>query len=340
MSLPLGNVRRALGADGRNTILQVRPEIVRRRRRFAALIAAAALVAVGLAVFRSPSRGTSEPARGAHSHSGPSPVHLTVRMGTTQLARITAPPQRARRRAQTLLARLPASIARRQGAATVTYSLGISEARHRLTALRSGGVLEVPVTPVASTIRAPVVRQRLHNDCEATALQVLLATVGVKADQLELQSQLPRSGPLDPVGPPGQRVWGDPAKGFVGRADGGGPAGGFGVYQEPIAQLARRHGRELRDLTGSRPAAVYSTLRSGHAVMTWVGLAPGPIASWRAPDGRPITVLFSEHAVVLTGISADGTLTVVNPLHGDLEQWSQAQFELMWARLGRRALAA
>ncbi len=197
----------------------------------------------------------------------------------------------------------------------------------------------VRLKPVAARISAPAVAQKLHNDCEAAALQTLLATDGIASDQLTLQAQLPRSGPLDPKGSPPDQVWGDPSQGFVGRADGSGPAGGFGVYQGPVAQLANRYGRRLRDLTGSAPRLLYRRLLAGHAIMVWVGLADGPYGRWRSPSGQPVVVNFNEHTAVLTGIGADGTLDVINPLTGTREQWTRAQFETMWSRLGRRALS-
>jgi uncharacterized protein YvpB len=187
-------------------------------------------------------------------------------------------------------------------------------------------------------IGAPTVQQALPNDCEAASLQILLATLGVQRDQLTLQGELPRSGPLDPIGSGPTAVWGDPREGFVGRVDGSGTAGGFGVYQGPIAQVARRNGRTLRDLTGSTVDTLLGELRAGHAVMAWVALSQGPYGHWRSPSGRPIAVNFGEHAVVLVGIGPNG-LTVKNPLQGTTELWSLARFSSSWPSLGRRALA-
>ena len=223
----------------------------------------------------------------------------------------------------------------------ITYSYDRAAADGAVSRLSpAGGVIRVARSAVASTIAAPVEPQRERDDCEATALSMLLASTGVDADQLRLQAQLPTSGPPDPSGAAGGEVWGDPSRGFVGRADGSGPAGGFGVYEHPIQQLAARYGRRLRDLTGRSPAAVYSALLSGHAVMAWVGLADGPYGHWRSPDGREITVNFAEHAILLTGVTADGSLLVNNPLDQTQETWSRAQFENDWSRLGGRALAA
>ncbi len=187
-------------------------------------------------------------------------------------------------------------------------------------------------------IHAPVIPQALHNDCEAAALASLLASTGVHAGQRRLQSELPRSGPLDPVWRRGRRIWGDPELGFVGRTDGGGPAGGFGVYQRPVAAVAARHGRPLSDLTGLAPALLYRHLQAGFAVEAWVGLSAGPYEDWLSPTGRAVHVNLGEHTVVLTGIGP-GVIRLVNPLHGTRETWTRADFERRWRLLGDRALA-
>jgi uncharacterized protein YvpB len=186
--------------------------------------------------------------------------------------------------------------------------------------------------------RVPVVKQLLRNNCETAALSMLLAARGVNVHQLALQRRLARSGPLDP-----QRratrlpIWGDPDRGFVGRANGGGTDGGFGVYQGPIRRLGLRYDVKLVNLTGAKPPVLYRRLRVRRPVMVWVGLSEGPYGRWRTPQGKTIGVNFGEHTVVLTGIRGD--LVLLNdPLGGQRLTWTRAKFEQLWARLGRRAL--
>jgi uncharacterized protein YvpB len=199
--------------------------------------------------------------------------------------------------------------------------------------------VDVPVKHLSSALPTPVIRQLLHNNCESAALHALLATVGVDVGQLRLQSELPRSGPLDPVQRNGGLMWGDPEQGFVGRADGGGRAGGFGVYTRPMAALAKRHGVVLTDLSRHRISDIYAAVLAGRPVLAWVGLNDGPFRTWRSPAGRPIRVNFSEHTIVLAGARRNGTLSVVNPLTGKRESWTRERFEEEWSRLDRRALA-
>lgn len=226
-------------------------------------------------------------------------------------------------------------------AKSVAYSVELDRetaVTQALTRAAHGGTVSVGSRTRSVEIDAPVLRQRLRNNCEATALQILLATVGTSVPQLQLQREVAKSGPLDPVGSGPDKTWGDPDVGFVGRADGGGVAGGFGVYPGPIRSLASRHSVNLRSLTNAPAAKVYTSLLTGHAVMAWVGLADGPFEEWRSPAGRRISVNLNEHTIVLTGIDAAGKLIVINPLKGTRERWSKQEFEASWLLLDRRAL--
>ncbi|MEV4422138.1 C39 family peptidase [Patulibacter sp. NPDC049589] len=237
--------------------------------------------------------------------------------------------------------RIPEAERVREGRATVTFDLdrdaGVRAAVS--AAALGGGVVQVPRRVVSSTITAPILKQRLRNNCETAALSILLRTVGTSVDQLTLQRQLARSGPLDPTGSGAGMRWGDPDRGYVGRPAGGGVAGGFGVYPGPIAALARRHRVRLENLTGKTVEALYRRLRTGHAVLAWIGLGDGPYGRWTSPEGKAIKVNFNEHTVVLHGITRNGTISVSNPLKGTAERWTPRQFEAMWRLLGGRALA-
>jgi len=197
----------------------------------------------------------------------------------------------------------------------------------------------LPAVPLRTTIALRPTRQVLHNNCESTALSMLLAAAGVRAGQLELQAHLPQSGPLDPEPVAGTRLlrWGDPERGFVGRPAGGGTEGGFGVYEPPIRALAARYGVRLLDLHGRSLAVLRHAVLAGHPVLAWVGLAAGPFLTWLTPSGRRITVNLNEHAIVLVG-AGPGYVLVNNPLTGRRERWSDQLFSYRWKLLGRRAL--
>ena len=229
----------------------------------------------------------------------------------------------------------------RRGRAVIELKTDYATTARRVRALAAdgGGEARVAERPVAGSVSLPVVKQRLRNNCESAALAMLLQARERRVDQLVLQREIPRSGPLDPeTGPDGTLVWGDPSAGYVGRADGGGTSGGYGVYQGPVSAVARRRGLELVDLSGKPAARLYGALRHGRPVMAWIGLSDGPFETWRTPAGREVTGNFGEHTVVLTGIRGD-VLTVNDPLSGRRLRWSRDEFEQMWKRLGDRALA-
>jgi uncharacterized protein YvpB len=237
--------------------------------------------------------------------------------------------------------RLPKRVALRRGRARLVVEIPRRRARAeiRQAFAKRAPRVDLRVVPVWSSLALRPVRQVLHNDCEATSLSMLLAAAGVKKGQLVLQAELPRSGPLDPEPVAGSTLfrWGDPERGFVGRADGGGTQGGFGVYEPPVRALAARLGVRLRDLHGRSVRAVRAAVLGGHPVLAWVGLAPGPYLRWLTPEDREITVNLNEHAVVLVG-AGPGYVLVNNPLSGERERWSDALFSSRWQLLGRRAL--
>lgn len=302
---------------------------------------AIAATATGIAVGSASSGGgDTSPAAASIKVSQPS-GRVRLELGGRTLAdELVA--RLERRRAQTALARsVPATVTIIEGRARIqaaTQRPALTRELARAVAA-GGGDVKVPWIPLASTIGIPVIKQTLQDDCEATALSMLLRFAGKRVDQLTLQRQIAHSRPLDPeIGPEGE-VWGDPSAGFVGRADGGGPAGGFGVYQGPIAALARKHGLDPHELTGKSPKAIYASLLAGRPVMVWVGLSEGPYATWHSRSGALVRVNYGEHAVLLTGVDAE-SVTVNDPLSGERLTWPKGEFEAMWELLGRRALAA
>lgn len=303
-----------------------RQRVARRRRSL--VLALLAIVAVGM--FAVAYGQTAKPA----------PRVVALRVAGQEVDRITVrdaagDPLPANRVVRSIA---PTLTVRARGVTTVR-ALDVPAVAAQLGRSRSSTV-DIPSRVISTSIAAPVVAQRLRNNCETAALQVLLATTGVRVDQLALQGRLARSGPADPQGAPDAPVWGDPDQGYVGRADGTGPWGGFGVYPAPIARLAAAQGRRLRDASAQPASVLYASLSAGHAVMAWVGLGDGPYRAWTSPSGRSIRVNLNEHTIVLTGMRADGSLDVVNVLQGTRENWTRSRFEQAWALLGDRALTA
>lgn len=307
-----------------------------KRRRIAA-VASLVLIVAAVAVF------VAGIGSGGSTRSDPPPPrYVRVELGGQVLAKQRVEQLRRPAAQAQAIASIPAKRTVSRGKATIDYEVdrAAAAAALRRAVEHGGGTVTVSEQPVAASIAVPMIGQVLQDDCEATALSMALGYSGHPVDQLTLQKQVAHSPPLDPtVAADGSEVWGDPSEGFVGRADGGGPAGGFGVYQKPIRALARKHGLAMRELTGSSPAAVYAALLAGHPVLAWVALSEGPYASWVSPAGKPIQINYGEHAVVLTGVEGED-VHVNDPLSGERLVWTKEQFEQMWAGLGHRALAA
>ena len=273
----------------------------------------------------------------------PSPLILAVGAERVQLSSadyVRADRVDRRALARAIERRVAPEVVVRSGRARILRRRTVLRAARQAASLGTeGGVVSVDSRAVSVAISAPVVAQAQRNTCESAALQVLAGTVGLQLDQRRIQRAFPTSGRLDPAPGPAGEVWGDPDDGYVGRPDGGGARGGFGIYPGPVLRTARQLGLVLDDLTGVSPSAVYRRLLGGRAVMAWIGLSDGPYGTWISPEGRRIRVNFGEHTVVVHGLREDGLLLISNPLVGTREMWTQAQFEARWRLLGRRALS-
>lgn len=314
--------------------------VIRRRRAVAVGALAVVAAAVGIALARGGSGGGGGGEGGTAVATKPAVV--SVKLGGTTLAHARVDELRKPQALAALVAQVPAHRVEHAGKANITYAVDRSSVAASLHHVirEGGGRVAVSEGAVAAHIQVPMIGQTLRDDCEVTALSMVLGYAGHPVDQLTLQHQVAAAKPLDPeVGPNGEEVWGDPSLGFVGRADGGGPAGGFGVYQGPIRALAARHGLTMTELSGTSPGRVYAALLAGHPVLAWVALSEGPYASWTSPAGKQIEINYGEHAIVLTGVSGQ-TVNVNDPLSGERLTWSKSQFQQMWAGLGQRALAA
>lgn len=307
-------------------------ERITRRRRLAALclvsaVGVAAVVIVGAS-------GGSSPASIVDAEIKAAPIELVADGEVVA----TIEPSQADRLA-TGRGKLPIEAERlvEKGTAQLTVSVDEAALRESLAGAEGGSRVAVPERTVKSRIKAPIFQQAFQNNCETAALSILLATVGVEKDQLDLQEQITPAEPLDPeIAADGEMIWGDPEVGFVGRVDGGGPAGGFGAFTEPVMELASRWSNPV-DLTDVEPREVYNRLRTGQAVMVWIGLSDGPYETWRSPEGREVTVNYGEHTVVLTGIEGD-ELNVNDPIDGLRKVWTKADFEAKWDLLDNRAI--
>src|SRR5947199_4586702 len=100
---------------------------------------------------------------------------------------------------------------------------------------------------------------------EFAALQMELGAFGAAVSEDDLLAILERDPTPRSVLADGSVVWGDPDVGFVGSVDGTFGVDGYGVYEGPIAELARAEGFEGSiALHGVDPAALYAAVRAGY----------------------------------------------------------------------------
>ena len=192
--------------------------------------------------------------------------------------------------------------------------------------------INLQVPPRATVdLHVPFHRQEHALSCEIAALRSALLTKGVDVKESELLSKLS----FDPT-PKKNGVWGDPNKGFVGDINGSMPSTGYGVYSQPIANLAS-HYRPAQAFTGGNLQTLITQLNLGNPIVIWVYVGTGKVITWKTPDGKTIRAVLSEHARTVTGYSGPGNkptgIYTMDPIYGRLYQ-TTSSFMANWSALG------
>jgi uncharacterized protein YvpB len=181
--------------------------------------------------------------------------------------------------------------------------------------------------PAQSSINGIVGHAQFSNlDCESRSATDLAAFFGVKFNEMDFQSKLPKSD--------------DPEKGFVGSykgARGQIPPNSYGVYAPPVAKLLRSYGLNASDVKGFSWNSIRNEIAAGRPVMTWVvgDVWPGSPISYTASDGNTVTVAHYEHTVIVIGYDQQS----VAILDGDMTYYRSIQeFINSWSVLGNMAI--
>jgi uncharacterized protein YvpB len=171
--------------------------------------------------------------------------------------------------------------------------------------------------------------------CEAAALKMALAYLGISIDELTLIDFMGHQTQPARFDTRGRLVaWGDPNQGFVGDPEGRlENYTGYGAYFGPVARaavLARVHviasGSGLYG-SGIAPADLYNAVLDGHPVVAWISNTyhDVPLASYVTSDGSTVWYTLTEHAVTVIGVRPDAVL-INDPWFG--QSWHpKAQFE-------------
>jgi uncharacterized protein YvpB len=194
--------------------------------------------------------------------------------------------------------------------------------------------------PASRVLQVPLHRQEHALSCEAAALQMALGTLGDSVTEAELLTRLARDATPRVVLPNGQLIWGDPDLGFVGRWDGVFARDGYGVYEGPIADLARDEGfAGSTALRNADPQILYNAVRAGFPVVVWMpygGKVKGR-GDWMTPSGVRVDYVVTEHAVVMAGVSAD-EVVYADPYTATLQRANFDDFESAISELDNRAV--
>lgn len=190
---------------------------------------------------------------------------------------------------------------------------------------------------------APAISQfpELPRGCEVTSLAMMLNQAGVKTTKLELAEKVKKDHTAQKV-VSGQIFFGNPNDGFVGNMYDFKEAG-FGVYHQPIAELAESYlPGKIKDLTSSDFEELKTYLSDGRPV--WVitntsfqKLDDSLFQTWNTPSGK-VKITYKEHSVLLTGY--DQQYVYFNdPLTGAKNKKAPIQdFKESWVQMGSQAI--
>lgn len=155
--------------------------------------------------------------------------------------------------------------------------------------------------PEVYKLDVPYFKQQYSRSCESASLRMALSYYGIDTDDMAILQKMGYSPrPKDKE----NNIWDDPHKMFVGDAskDNG---EGYGVYGEPIAQVAQKFGRRAEYVKGSviTPKFLAKNIRDGYPIVLWGYTSlGGGTTTWKTVEGREIVATSGEHARLVTGV--------------------------------------
>lgn len=159
-------------------------------------------------------------------------------------------------------------------------------------------------------------RQEQALSCEVAALKMALDAVGVEVGESELRERL-----VYDRTPKSRGIWGDPYAGFVGDIDGKMGVTGYGVYWQPIEQLANKY-VHARHFEHASPQLLAEHLSKGRPIVYWGYYGRGEKLAWKTPEGKEIQGVRGEHARTLVGFVGSKEepvgFYIYDPIYGEL----------------------
>jgi uncharacterized protein YvpB len=179
--------------------------------------------------------------------------------------------------------------------------------------------------PLALILDAPVYKQQRSLSCESSAAAMAANFFGVWISEQNVLDALPRHE--------------NPHQGFRGNVDGSyGGIEDYGVYAEPIRQALARWGLQVEVLNGGLEA-IREHIRQERLIIAWVtyDLQVQVPRQVTLGNGRSVTLIPYEHAVLVVGYNRDG-LWVNDPYSGTQTFYSESDFARSFAYLGNMGL--
>lgn len=191
----------------------------------------------------------------------------------------------------------------------------------QLTYLRGKLVAKMsrdPKTLGLTLVKLPVVfhRQEHSLSCEIAALKMALDFQGLNIKESELIENLQFDSTARKNG-----IWGDPYTGFVGDIDGKMGVTGYGVYWQPVSDVANKYtySEVIENATVQELAQHLSERRP---IVWWGYFGRGKTINWQTSTGRKIVAINGEHARVLTGFvgtkESPTGFYLMDPIYGEL----------------------
>jgi len=164
--------------------------------------------------------------------------------------------------------------------------------------------------------------------CESRSAADWAAFWGVNFSETEFLDALPRSD--------------NPDEGFVGSptdAWGRIPPAGYGVHADPVAETLQQFGLPADARLGLTWDDLRYEISEGRPVIVWVigQMWDGTPLTYKAVDGRIITVAHFEHTMILTGYSPDA-VQLIDAYSGQYQAYWLKAFLKSWAVLGNMAV--
>ena len=189
----------------------------------------------------------------------------------------------------------------------------------------------------------PMVQQlpELPRGCEVSSLAMLMKYSGVDVGKMELAKKIKKeTTPYTKQN--GKIKCGDPYKGFVGDMYNRN-CFGYGVYHEPIAELAREYfGNRVADLTELEFEDILCILERGYPIWIIANSEYRPLDDnqfeiWYTPTGI-VKITYRLHAVVITGFKGD-KIYINDPLSGyKNKELNREQLKAAWEQMGNQAI--